>query len=129
MKRVEGIIEHEATENALRESKTLTDAVIDNIPLMIFLKEAKDLRFVIFNRAGEELLGYNRKDLLGKNNLDLFPTKEAANFMAKDARHFNSKAGFVDIPEEPITTAKKGVRILHTRKVCIKGIDGIRNIY
>jgi HD-GYP domain-containing protein (c-di-GMP phosphodiesterase class II) len=30
----------------------------------------------------------------------------------------------LDIPEEPILTAKKGQRLLHTRKVCIKGADG-----
>jgi two-component sensor histidine kinase len=33
-------------------------------------------------------------------------------------------AGMLDIPEEPITTAKKGLRLLHTRKVCIRGADG-----
>jgi len=36
---------------------------------MIFLKEATDLRFVIFNRAGEELLGYDRAALLVKTTL------------------------------------------------------------
>jgi HD-GYP domain-containing protein (c-di-GMP phosphodiesterase class II) len=30
----------------------------------------------------------------------------------------------LDIPEEPIMTAGKGQRLLHTRKVCIRGSDG-----
>jgi len=34
------------------------------------------------------------------------------------------KGDVVDIPEEPILTAKKGQRILHTKKICIKGTDG-----
>ncbi|MEI6211675.1 MAG: ATP-binding protein, partial [bacterium] len=93
-------------------------------PLMIFLKEATDLRFVMFNRAGEELLGYDRKDLLGKNNLDLFPPEQAAHFMAKD-REALVRQGVVDIPEETIQTARKGQRILHTRKVSVLGSDGI----
>ena len=109
----------------LAESKALTDAVIENVPLMVFLKEAEDLRFVIFNRAGEELLGYDRKDLLGKNNLDLFPAEQAANFMAKDREVLDGEAGYLDIPEEPLLTAKKGQRLLHTRKVCIRGADGV----
>ena len=33
------------------------------------------------------------------------------------------EAGTLDIPEEPILTAKKGQRFLHTRKVRIQGAD------
>jgi two-component system cell cycle sensor histidine kinase/response regulator CckA len=120
----EDITERNRAEKELRESKALIDAVVDNVPLMIFLKEATDLRFVILNRAGEELLGYDRKRLLGKNNLDLFPAEQAAFFMAKDRQVLDGETGFLDIPEEPIMTAKKGERLLHTRKVCIRGGDG-----
>ena len=118
------ITERKRAEEAMRESKILIDAVVENVPLMIFLKEAKDLRFVIFNRAGEELLGYDRQVLLGKNNLDLFPPEQATNFMTKDREVLDGDAGMLDIPEEPIMTAKKGLRLLHTRKVCIRGADG-----
>jgi len=111
-------------EQELNESKALTEAVVENIPLMLFLKEATDLRFVMFNRAGEELLGYDRKELLGKNNLDLFPPEQAAHFMAKDREVLDGEMGMVDIPEEPILTAKNGQRLLHTRKVCIRGAAG-----
>jgi PAS domain S-box-containing protein len=128
---LEGIASHigaalmrRRVEQELKESKALTDSVVENIPLMIFLKEAKDLRFVIFNRAGEELLGYDRKALLGKNNLDLFPPEQAAQFMANDREVLDGEAGLLDIPEEPILTAEKGERLLHTRKICIRGGDG-----
>ncbi len=113
------------TQEALVESKTLVEAVVENVPLMIFLKEATDLRFVLFNRAGEELLGYDRQLLLGKNNLDLFPPEQAANFMAKDREVLGGEPGILDIPEEPILTHKSGLRFLHTRKVCIRGADGV----
>ncbi|MEI7636682.1 MAG: transporter substrate-binding domain-containing protein [Syntrophus sp. (in: bacteria)] len=119
------ITERKRAEVALQELRSLTDAVVEHVPLMIFLKEATDLRFVIFNRAGEELLGYDRKDLLGKNNLDLFPPEQAAHFMAKDRDVLDGETGILDIPEEPIMTAKKGQRLLHTRKVCIRGNDGV----
>jgi PAS domain S-box-containing protein len=118
------ITDRKQAEEKLLESKTLIETVVENVPLMIFLKEATDLRFVIFNRAGEELLGYDRKDLLGKNNLDLFPPEQAAHFMAKDREVLDGKAGVMDIPEELIQTAKKGQRLLHTKKVCIRSDDG-----
>jgi len=122
---ISDITERKRAEVALQESRSLTETVVEHVPLMIFLKEATDLRFVIFNRAGEELLGYDRKDLLGKNNLDLFPPEQAAHFMAKDHDVLDGETGILDIPEEPIMTAKKGQRLLHTRKVCIRGADGV----
>ncbi len=123
---IRDITERMRSERELRESKALIDAVVDNVPLMVFLKEATNLNFVIFNRAGEELLGYDRKSLLGKNNLDLFPAEQAASFMAADREVLDGEAGMLDIPEEPILTAKKGQRLLHTRKVCIQGADGAK---
>ncbi|MEI7635977.1 MAG: PAS domain S-box protein [Syntrophus sp. (in: bacteria)] len=117
------ITERKRAEDELKESKSLIDAVVENVPLMIFLKKAADLRFVIFNRAGEELIGYDRAALLGKNDLDLFPPEQAAHFMAKDREVLDGEAGMLDIPEEPILTAKKGRRLLHTLKVRIRGSD------
>ena len=37
-------------------------SIVENIPYMIFVKDARDLRFVRFNKAGEQLLGYTRED-------------------------------------------------------------------
>lgn len=91
------------------------DAVIDNIPHMIFIKEAEDLRFVRFNRAAEDLLGYSRHDLIGKNDYDFFPKEEADFFTAKDREVLRS-GKMLEIPEEPIHT-KAGLRHLHTRKI------------
>jgi PAS domain S-box-containing protein len=60
------ITKRNRAEQELRESKALVDAVVENVPLMISIKEATDLRFVIFNRAGEELLhGIARQEQSG----------------------------------------------------------------
>ena len=50
----EDITELKRAQMALRKSETFLNNVIENIPLMIFVKDAKDLRFVRFNKAGEE---------------------------------------------------------------------------
>ncbi len=118
------VSERRRSEQELKDSKALIDAVIDNVPLMVFLKEATDLKFVLFNRAGEEMLGYDREKLLGKSDLNLFPTEQAAFFTAKDRETLDGEADLVDIAEEPIMTAKRGMRLLHTRKICIRGGDG-----
>jgi PAS domain S-box-containing protein len=90
---------------------------------MLFVKDAQDLRFVRWNRAGEELLGFSREDMLGKNDYDFFPTEEADFFTAKDRAVLEGEQ-MLDIPEEPIQTAHQGLRLLHTRKVPVYGADG-----
>jgi len=94
------------------------DSIVENIPDMVFVKDAKSLEFVMFNRAGEELLGYRRAGLLGKNDYDFFPKEEADFFTEKDRAVLHDKT-LLDIPEEPIKTAQHGERILHTKKIPI----------
>ncbi|MCK9390035.1 MAG: PAS domain S-box protein [Syntrophales bacterium] len=117
------ITERKQAENALLRTNTLLDSIIENIPDMIFLKDAKDLRFVRFNRAGEELLGYSREDLLGMNDYDLFPKDQADFFTEKDRAVLSGK-DVLDIPEEPLQTRNKGERTIHTKKVPILNAKG-----
>jgi len=78
------ITEQKNIETKLRETNLFLDSIIENIPDMIFLKDAEELRFVRINKAGEKMLGYSRKKLLGKNDYDFFSKKEADFFTAKD---------------------------------------------
>jgi PAS domain S-box-containing protein len=106
----------------LSDTQTFLDSVIENIPNMIFVKDAKNLSFIRLNRAGEELLGYSRLDLLGKSDHDFFPAEQAEFFVNKDREVLKGKAE-VDIAEEPITT-KSGTRYLHTKKIPILDKSG-----
>jgi PAS domain S-box-containing protein len=105
-------------ENNLRNANVFLDSVIENIPDMIFIKDANELRFVRFNRAGEQLLGYSRKELIGKNDYCFFPREQADFFIQKDRDTLKNKV-LLEITEEPINTLKKGPRILHTKKIPI----------
>ncbi len=96
--------------------------LIEHLPTMVFVKSAKDLRFISLNRAGEELLGMPRSAILGKTDYDLFPVEEADFFVAKDRAVLAGRCA-VDIPEEPVHTAS-GERWLHTRKVPLIDADG-----
>jgi diguanylate cyclase (GGDEF)-like protein/PAS domain S-box-containing protein len=118
------ITQRKQAERALRESKELTEAIVENTPLMVFLKDATDLRYVLFNRAGEELTGFERSSLLGKNDYDLFPPEQAAHFIDMDRQVLGRAEQVMDISEEPVQTVHQGKRLLHTRKVCIRGVDG-----
>jgi PAS domain-containing protein len=56
------IVERQHAEDAARASERFLSSIVENIPDMIFVKEAATLRFVRFNKAGEQLLGYRRED-------------------------------------------------------------------
>ena len=107
----------------LEAANHFLDSMIENIPNMIFVKDAADLRFVRFNRAGEDLLGFSRDDLIGKNDFDFFPAEQAEQFVSADRETLRNHR-LVDIPEENIETRSKGTRILHTKKIPILGSSG-----
>ena len=120
-KKNQEIMEQRARE--LEEAQTFLDSVIENLPTMLFVKDAEELRFVRWNRAAEELSGLKREDLIGRNDHDFFPKEEADFFTSKD-RQVLAEGQLSDIPEEPLATVHQGTRYLHTRKVPILGADG-----
>src|SRR3954470_4229363 len=85
------------------EAENFFSSIVENIPDMIFVKEAAELRFVLFNRAGEDLLGYPREKMIGKNDFDFFPAQEANFFTIRD-RAVLASGRLLEIPEEPIHT-------------------------
>ncbi len=111
------IREQKFAEQELKSVNSFLDSVLENIPNMVFVKDAYDLRFVRFNKAGEKLLGHSKKELLGKNDYDFFPKEQADFFTEKDNAVLNQN-DIVDVPEEPIET-KNGQRWLHTKKIPI----------
>ena len=101
-----------------RTAESFLRSVVDNIPDMVFIKDANELRFVRVNPAGERLLGLTEEELLGKNDYDFFPPAQADFFTKKDRQVLESGVE-LDIPEEEIDTRQMGRRILHTKKVPI----------
>ncbi|MCX6697798.1 MAG: PAS domain S-box protein [Methanoregula sp.] len=114
----ENITERKKAEMALHDSERFLDSIIEQIPDMIFVKDAQDLRFVRFNKAGEDLLGYSREELLGKNDYDILP-KHEADFFTRNDKEVLRKNQLIEIPDEKIQTRHKGERILHTKKLPI----------
>jgi PAS domain S-box-containing protein len=113
---VRDITEHRRQQNFL-------DAIIENIPHMVFVKDAEDLRYVRLNRAGEELHGIPAADFIGKNDFDFFPDDQAERFISMD-REVLANRELAHVPEEPISMANKGDRILQTKKVGIYDDNG-----
>jgi PAS domain S-box-containing protein len=109
--------EHAISERA-KTAERFLNSVFDNIPGMVFIKDARELRFIRINNAGERLLGMSTQELMGRNDYDFFPESQAEFFTRKDREVLESGVG-LDIKEEEIDTRAQGKRWLHTRKVPI----------
>jgi two-component system, NtrC family, sensor kinase len=75
--------ERKQVEIALRQSEERLQAILDNSPAAIYLKDL-DGRFIFTNRALQILLGYSRQELLGKTDYDTSPLALAERFVAQD---------------------------------------------
>jgi PAS domain S-box-containing protein len=116
------ITDRVAADAEANRERSFLHSIVENIPNMVFVKDAEDLRFLRFNRAGEELIGADRSDLIGKTDHDLFPPDQAEAFIRAD-REVLDRGRLHDIPEEELVTAH-GRRVLHTRKIPVPGPDG-----
>ncbi len=113
----------EKSEAALKESERFLNSIIENIPTMVFVKEAPDLRYIRFNRTGEAILGFEPGFVKGKSDFDFFPSDLASFYRTKDLEVFESKH-LVDIPEEFVNTKNNEKRVFHTKKIPILDEDG-----
>jgi len=101
--------------------------LLDNIPVAVFAKNAKDqFRFIFWNKYAESLFGINRAEILGKTDFDFFEEKLAFFYRKTDEYVFLQKE-IVDIPLEEIET-KSGIRYAHTKKIPIFDNQGMPSI-
>jgi PAS domain S-box-containing protein len=108
----------------LKRARDLLDAVVENLPDMVLLKEASSdgFRYILVNAAGEELLGRDRREIVGKTERDLFPPDEAASIVQANADVLEARQArtFID---RKLTTAT-GSRTVETRMVPITNGSG-----
>ena len=117
------IVERQLAEEAARASEHFLNNIVENIPDMVFVKDAANLRFIRFNKAGEQLLGCPREEFIGKDVHDMFPKDEADFFALKDRAVLESRR-MVDVPEERVHT-RHGPRLVHTMKIPILDVRGV----
>jgi PAS domain S-box-containing protein len=115
--------EQKAIEAQLRESKQLFKSVLENLPAVVFVKEAQTLRYELLNRQGEHFFGRPREEVLGKNDANLFPFDQAESFEQAD-RHVLSTGEELVLTDEEIRSADGEQHWVTTRKVALRGDDG-----
>jgi PAS domain S-box-containing protein len=117
------ITEVKRTATNLISANRFLDSLIENLPAMVAVKDAANLKFVRVNKICEELVGYPKAELLGKTAHELFSAADADYVVAKD-REALAQGTVVDIPRQSIHTAHLGLRTFHTLKMPIVDDEG-----
>ncbi|MFZ5674119.1 MAG: PAS domain S-box protein [Pseudomonadota bacterium] len=95
------ITDHVERTRQLREALGLLDAIVNATPDLVF---AKDLagRYLLTNKAAEQVTGYAIADVVGKTDAEIYPAEDAAIYIANDRHALASGRPFT--VEETSTT-------------------------
>ena len=110
------ITERKRTEENLRNTQDFLNAVLQNLPISVFIKDAVEQKFIYWNTASEELFGYSKDEVMLNNAADLLDPEQANSFQAQDLEVLATRK-CVDLPEETIQLPRRGKRIVHKKKV------------
>ncbi|MGQ0812333.1 MAG: PAS domain-containing sensor histidine kinase [Nitrospiraceae bacterium] len=76
-------------EEALRESEARLQAIVENSPNTVFLKDTEG-RYLLVNRQFEKMFHLTREAIVGKTDDEIFPPQQAAAFRANDRKVFEA---------------------------------------
>jgi diguanylate cyclase (GGDEF)-like protein/PAS domain S-box-containing protein len=110
-------------EAARDRNQRLLDLVIENVPATIAVKDAKDFRYVLVNRAGERYYGMPRAQIIGKTAYEVLSKEHADIVTALDRQLVQSGGGPV-YHEHMVEIPQHGTRIATSTRLPIYGPDG-----
>jgi PAS domain S-box-containing protein len=103
------------------------DTVLQLLPAMVVVKDARDGRYLLFNRMAQEVLGASAGDMIGRTCAELLCGEQAARAAAEDAEVIASP-GLCLTEEAVITTPSGETRYLVNRKLATFGEHGAEYI-
>jgi diguanylate cyclase (GGDEF)-like protein/PAS domain S-box-containing protein len=119
----EDVTDQRRAEQDLARTKNFLDTVIENVPATIFVKDARDFRHVLINRAGEEFFGLPAEQIIGKTAYEFLPKAAADSIAARDYELL--RCGRQDFyQEQPIHCSGDDLRLVSTRRRVIRGAGG-----
>jgi PAS domain S-box-containing protein len=112
-------VERKRTQDTLRETQRLIQAIFDNSSAVMHVKDLKG-HFLLVNRKFEEVVGLRSQEVLGKTSFDLFP-RNASAYHAGDREVIETGAAS---ETEEILTTDRGDRVFLTTKSLLSDESG-----
>ena len=111
------------TKEEISQTNALFQSVLDNMPIIVFLKDSKNLSFSFINKTFEKMHNMSQKEVLGKSDFDFFPQEQAQQFNDDDRSVLETNK-LKSIPEEPLDTPDGSTLWLRTKKIPISNAKG-----
>jgi PAS domain S-box-containing protein len=111
------------SENELLDSNNFKSQILDNIPALVYIKDAVNFRYLYANQAGKDFFGITQEELIGKNASEIFP-EYYAEFLNRTDREAVLNDGKPGIYEEYVGLKEGNEQILITKKQLNKSKDG-----
>jgi PAS domain S-box-containing protein len=119
----EDVTEHRRAEAERDRSRDLLDKVIENVPVMIIVKNATDLSYALLNKASEKRIGLDDGSGIGKTARDIFDPATAERLESADRRCLASGQILV-LDDHEIRLPDGDSRIQKSTRVPIIGDNG-----
>lgn len=119
----EDITERKRSERELEHTRSFLDAIIENVPSPIIVKDIQNLRYLLINRAAENYLGVDRSIMLGKTASEILPESSAEKINSED-RKLIALNKSVTTGEHAVVTPGNGTRIVTATRLPLIGADG-----
>jgi PAS domain S-box-containing protein len=116
-------LERRELERKLAEEGRRFQAILDNSPTFIFLKDTQS-RYVVVNQATARLLGLERTQVEGKTDHDLFPPDIAVRLVADDRKVLQERT---PLEREQIVPAQGVFRTVLVVKFPLFDAEGVPN--
>jgi diguanylate cyclase (GGDEF)-like protein/PAS domain S-box-containing protein len=113
----------DASAAKLGRTQNFLDNIIENMPVSVAVRDARDRCYVLINRTAEAIFGIARGDLIGRP-IDDPSGKEAANDLFPLAGEALRTRELQTIDEHVVHTHHNGTRILTTRNLSIPDETG-----
>jgi diguanylate cyclase (GGDEF)-like protein/PAS domain S-box-containing protein len=113
----------DASAAKLGRTQNFLDSIIENMPVSVAVKDARDRCYVLINRTAEAIFGIARGDLIGRRAQEP-ANKEAANDLFPLADEALRTRELQTIGEHVVHTSHNGTRVLTTRNLSIPDETG-----
>lgn len=119
----EDITQRKKQEQEIIDSKNFLQAIINNLPVSLSVKDY-DGNYILWNKKSEEIFGVPAEQVIGKKSYRSDLNADQMEFQReKELRVFESRKE-QNIPQELISSAEEGVKIMHTVHTPVYHEDG-----
>jgi PAS domain S-box-containing protein len=115
------VTDRERAEEELVRTKRLLDTVVEHVPTLLAVKNLSDGRYVLLNRPGELLTGWERERVIGRSDDELFPPKVADAMRARDEEAL-ARGGVTQA--DAVLHGAAGALDVQSTRVVLPGPDG-----